>query len=150
MNLIKCGTVQRFWDKVKITDSCWEWQAWRRNGYGMFSCDGKDVQAHRYAYELMEDKIPDGLFIDHHCKNPKCVNPAHLEPVTNAENIRRGNSPPVINSKKTHCPLGHPLLGNNIYLHPKTNTRECKLCRNARNKSYYAKHSYKWKEVYHK
>lgn len=86
---------QRFWMKVDRTDTCWLWTASKtRNGYGMFgvSIDGKVTTspAHRWAYEMLVGPIPTGLQIDHLCRVRHCVNPAHLEPVTGTQNIRRG------------------------------------------------------------
>lgn len=89
----------RFWSNVNKAGSnahpgCWIWLASKTKGYGALGrrIDGRNVtlQAHRVAYELAVGAIPDGLVLDHLCRNPSCVNPAHLEPVTNAENLRRG------------------------------------------------------------
>lgn len=82
----------RFWAKVdKCRDGCWVWTAkGTPAGYGQFRVDGVDVYAHRFSYELHVGPIPDGLQIDHLCRVTSCVNPAHLEPVTGAENLRRG------------------------------------------------------------
>lgn len=71
---------------------CWLWQRATNNlGYGQVSVDGRVVYAHRIAYERAHGPIPEGLVVDHICCNPSCVNPAHLEAVTNGENIRRGS-----------------------------------------------------------
>ncbi len=89
----------RFWDKVAFEPNtgCWLWAAYAdRKGYGQFSAgsraDGtyRKVFAHRWAYEHEVGPIPEGLTIDHLCRVPLCVNPGHLEPVTNRENTRRG------------------------------------------------------------
>ncbi len=79
----------RFWEKVDVTDDCWEWLATRGRGYGKFKTDHQMKWAHRVAWEMLIGPIPDGLTLDHLCRNPGCVNPAHLEPVTQAENNRR-------------------------------------------------------------
>lgn len=77
--------------EVDAETGCWLWLGVKRkHGYGAKFLNGKLVQAHRYIYELHRGPIPDGLFLDHLCRNPSCVNPDHLEPVTNAENLRRG------------------------------------------------------------
>lgn len=85
----------RFWDRVKkCRNRCWEWQGRRDGrGYGVFHFEGRSIPAHRYAYESRVGRIPVGLVIDHLCRNPSCVRPSHLEPVTIEENWRRGYSP---------------------------------------------------------
>lgn len=81
----------RFWNKVNKTDACWNWTGAKfYRGYGCFRLNGQSVLAHRVAYELVHGPTPMGLVIDHLCRNTLCVNPDHLEPVTNAENVRRG------------------------------------------------------------
>lgn len=81
-----------FWTYTRRTSSgCWEWQAnVTPAGYGMLNAGGKKfVYAHRHSWELARGPIPQGLTIDHLCRNTRCVNPDHLEPVTQAENNRR-------------------------------------------------------------
>lgn len=69
---------------------CWLWQgALDRDGYGRVTVDGRGHPAHRVMYEVAVGPIPAGLTLDHLCRVPRCVNPSHLEPVTNAENARR-------------------------------------------------------------
>jgi len=82
----------RFWSKVNKTNTCWLWEGTVENtGYGSFAVSHtKGVLAHRLAYELSVGEIPSGLTLDHLCRVRNCVNPDHLEPVTCAENIRRG------------------------------------------------------------
>jgi hypothetical protein len=113
---------QRFWEKVdrRGPDDCWEWQAGRdSSGYGSFfteEVDGKriTVGAHRWAYQHVVGPIPEGLHIDHLCRNRKCVNPCHMEAVTNKVNALRGQSFAAKNSRKTHCPSGHEYTEENI------------------------------------
>lgn len=89
----------RFWPKVRTGEGCWSWNAaHNRKGYAVLS----GTRAARLAYELTRGPIPDGLQIDHLCRNTGCVNPAHLELVTNDENQRRKAL------ANTECPSGHP------------------------------------------
>ena len=119
----------RFWQKVKKTDTCWNWKAeLDKNGYGKIAIHRIGIRAHRFSYELHKGKIPVGFVIDHLCRNTSCVNPEHLEVVTNRENILRGNGPASINAKKNCCIHGHELFGENLYINKKTNQRACKIC----------------------
>lgn len=82
---------ERFEVKVNRTDSCWIWSgAIHGNGYGVFRWNGRNGQAHRFSYEAHKGAIPVGLVIDHLCRVRNCVNPDHLEAVTQGENLRRG------------------------------------------------------------
>lgn len=111
---------------------CWEWRFYRdRNGYGRLSTRVRGetctVLAHRLAYEVLRGPIQSGLELDHLCKNPACINPRHLEPVTGKENNARSNSRSAINARKTHCRHGHPLVGRNVVLE-KDGGRRCRQC----------------------
>jgi hypothetical protein len=127
---------QRFWSKVKKTDHCWLWTGGKTDyGYGQFHFRSgeykyKNISAHRYAWELINGPIPEGMVIDHKvCDNPACCNPAHLIVTTNWDNISRSDKcPSKINSLKTHCLRGHPLIHNNLYRAPSSNQRACKAC----------------------
>jgi hypothetical protein len=101
--------------------------------YGDFSYQGKVHLAHRFSYELCNDKIPKGLTIDHLCRVTFCVNPNHLEAVTMRTNTLRGISPVASNAKKTHCKKGHTLEGDNLFITRKGG-RVCKTCK----KDYYS------------
>ena len=90
----------RFWAKVDRSGSCWLWLAATSHGYGTFQSNGKLVRAHRYAYELLVGPIPGGLVIDHLCRTTACVNPEHLEPVTQRENLLRGAGGKVASEEK--------------------------------------------------
>jgi hypothetical protein len=79
---------ERFWDKVEKRDGCWKWTgATNHRGYGSFGWRGKVRPAHRVAYEIANGEIPEGLFIDHICRNTSCVNPEHLRLATNKQNL---------------------------------------------------------------
>ncbi|ATO17823.1 hypothetical protein CO540_13140 [Micromonospora sp. WMMA2032] len=117
-------------------------------GYGAFAGTG----AHRYAYELMNRPIPDGMVIDHRCHNGdttcpggttcrhrRCVNPAHLDVITRGENVLRSqHTMPHQNAAKTHCPNGHEYTADNTYSRPRAGgiaRRECRECRRIRSRA---------------
>lgn len=93
----------------------------------MCAWHGKDVLVHRKVYELLVGPIPDGMTIDHLCRNRKCCNPDHLEVVTMRENVLRGTGPTAEKYRQTHCIRGHLLSGDNLYITPQ-GRRECREC----------------------
>lgn len=124
---------ERFWPRVRKTGTCWLWMGGcTPEGYGMFKAE-KQMGAHRYAYELLVGPIPPGLQLDHLCRVPRCVNPDHLEPVTNRENSLRGTSPLAQNARKSHCPQGHPYDEENTYHYD--GERHCRECGRIRNRA---------------
>ncbi len=127
--------LERFWAKVDKTaeNGCWNWTAGKiPQGYGQFNLTHKTAcKAHRFAYIALVGPIPDGLVLDHLCRNRACVNPDHLEPVTQGTNARRGDAG-AHNASKTHCPAGHPYSDANTE-HARRG-RRCRTCREA----YYA------------
>lgn len=123
------AAAERFWQKVDKSGECWLWRGSARQGYGQINFRGIPMPAHRFAYELLVGPIPDGLVIDHLCRNPPCVNPAHMEPVTNEENLRRGERRNQF-SDVTHCAKGHAYDVANTW-HGR-NGRQCRTCNRER------------------
>lgn len=121
--------MKRFMDKIEenLLSGCWEWQSNRdMQGYGRFCFNGEKWRAHRMSYKIFKGELIEGLVIDHLCRNKRCVNPDHLEQVTNKENILRGESPMAKLARRTHCSKGHLLTQRS------GNRRHCKIC----NKNY--------------
>lgn len=148
---VKRSPSERFWEKVDQgggPDACWTWLGAKvRGGYGHFD----HGMAHRFAWMESFGPVPDGLELDHvchvkgeclagnACPHRACVNPAHLEPVTREENMRRGNprgsdGAAAYQRGKTHCPQGHPYDEANTYRPPgRPNARKCRTCIDAYN-----------------
>lgn len=129
---------QRFFSKVSGGDveTCWLWTACLSPaGYGRFGMPNSEgswrgTLAHRWSWEFFNGAIPDGLCLDHLCRVRACVNPWHMEPVTSAENLRRGVN---ANAEITHCPRGHVYSEENTYDYSGTRGgRQCKICVKAR------------------
>jgi hypothetical protein len=123
-----------FWPKVDTTAGaleCWPWLGTMKgNGYGMLVVRRVKHLAHRFAYELLVGPIPAGLQLDHLCRNRRCVNPAHLEPVTARENTIRGKA--LI----TACPRGHAYTPENTDVR-RNGHRSCRECRLAARRASY-------------
>lgn len=111
-------------------NGCWVWQRAKSQGYGYYKIPGEKrvVRAHRFMYEREVGPIPEGLTLDHLCRNRACVNPAHLEPVSRGENVLRGESPAAQHARATTCVNGHPFNDANTYIRPGRGTRECRAC----------------------
>jgi len=126
-------------------NGCWIWQRWIDiGGYGRLYLGAsknwyqREIKVHRFIYELFNGPVPKGLEIDHLCRVRACCNPHHLEAVTHSTNLLRGVNR---NREKTHCPKGHPLSGNNVYIQKGTGTRSCKICRLEANRRWILKQS---------
>lgn len=136
--------MQRFWERVDKSGECWIWTAGKTvGGYGVFSF-GKNKQdmAHRWSYKKFVGPIPDGLFIDHLCRNRACVRPSHLEPVTNRENILRGTGFSARHAAKTQCSNGHEFTPENTKIMRRNGVfrrRICRICHRKRWNAWYAK-----------
>jgi hypothetical protein len=126
---------------IFLPNGCWGWTAsLKASGYGSFWLNGKCVLAHCASYQLLVGPIPTGFELDHlchtndpvcmggiECPHRRCVNPAHLEPVTHLENVLRGESVMAARAAQTHCIHGHELTEENVYL-KKNGNRECRAC----------------------
>ena len=123
------GTLEeRFWRNVQVTEKCWNWTAsCGSGGYGQITYKGKHLQAHRVSFEWKKGKIPESFQLDHLCRNRKCVNPDHLEPVTSRENTLRGCSVSATVIREKRCPKGHT-----EFYQLKSGVRACLICRRSR------------------
>lgn len=128
MNL-SAAAIERFWSKVDRTDSCWLWQGGKSKGYGMFTVriGGRSVtyRAHRVAWYLHTGREP--ALLDHACRVRSCVNPDHIRPLTNAENVLIGIGPTAINARKTSCASGHEFTPENTRWRA-DGARQCRAC----------------------
>ncbi len=139
------NTLERFMAKVDKTDDCWLWTGpLDRYGYGKFSLNGRTLIAHRWGYAELAGPIPEGLTLDHVChsrvadecaslpdvcEHRRCVNPEHLEPVTNVENIKRGSKGPGGGGRPwPTCKRGHQWTSENTIVES-DGGRRCRTCR---------------------
>jgi hypothetical protein len=127
---------QRFWAKVeKLPSGCWRWTAFcDKAGYARLRQAGRGSEvlyAHRLSYEMHKGPIPVSRVLDHLCRNRWCVNPDHLEAVSNRVNVMRGVAPTVLASVAGICTRGHSLDGDNLYVSPQ-GKRQCRTCRRLR------------------
>ena len=111
------------------TTACIEWDGYIDNeGYGRTMDGGAWDRAHRVVWREANGPIPDGLVIDHLCRNRSCVNTRHMELVTSVENSRRGFGASAVNARKTHCIHGHPFDEANTYVPADGSRRQCRTC----------------------
>lgn len=133
------NTMEDFWALVFKTDTCWLWVAGvDTEGYGQFMFQGRRWLVHRLSYS-QENELIKGLVLDHSCEVRRCVNPLHLDQVTDRVNILKGKAPTAINARKTHCKRGHEFTPENTYRY-KDGRRDCKTCMSVRMKEYYNQH----------
>lgn len=120
-------------------NGCWRWTGTHRPcGYVRRSVDGRLWYLHRYVYTVLVGPVPENLHMDHLCRVHDCCNPKHLEPVTQRENNRRGESPPAKNGRKTHCMRGHLLAEENLIPSKKQRGRRgCRVCNAEYQRDYY-------------
>lgn len=126
-------------------DGCWIWEgAVNRWGYGQTTVGngtkrGRTCVVHRESYERLVGAIPEGLQVDHLCRNRRCYNPKHLEPVSIAENVLRGEGPGAKNRRKTHCYKGHEFTPENTMIVSTTGERRCRMCDHEKQRAKYWK-----------
>lgn len=127
---------EQFQANIFIDESgCWLWQRSLQFGYGTAHLNGKRSRAHRFVYELLVGPIPEGMCIDHLCRVRHCVNPAHLEVVTNKENVLRGIGYTAQQARQAVCKRGHQLTGDNMRL-SKKGFRVCMTCKRLRSNAW--------------
>ena len=136
------GLPLRFESKIipEPNTGCWLWCAsLNEHGYGRVRYEGRSWRAHRAIYQIITGTLPP--LLDHRCRQRCCVNPVHLRPITNAENIRLGLSGSVNGARqraKTECPHGHLYANENLII-TKEGERLCRRCTLAKHSRYRAK-----------
>lgn len=127
---------ERFFNKYTVNPltDCWEWNKPKKNGYGQFYHNGTMRRSHIFSYELYYGNVPEGMVLDHLCKNKACCNPDHLETVSQKTNVRRGRAGESCKERaflQTHCKRGHKFTVDNTYV-SKVGARHCRACRTDR------------------
>ncbi|MHC4951671.1 MAG: HNH endonuclease signature motif containing protein [Planctomycetota bacterium] len=120
---------ERIFRRVCVDENeCWLWLGYTdRDGYATISISNWPHKAHRIVYQMFNGLLSEGLTIDHLCRVRRCLNPKHMEPVTNVENVMRGESIPAQFARNTHCKYGHPFDKENTY-YRLTGGRRCREC----------------------
>ncbi len=135
----------RFWANVVVTEKCWLWIAGKNSdGYGEITVDGEKLLAHQFSLRIFGIKVPKGFERDHLCRNPACVHPKHIEPVTQKVNLLRGISIPAQNARKQMCKNGHDLQGTNLYIEVDSRGRRhrrCRVCRQVTGQEFRSRHA---------
>ncbi len=126
--------VERVWLRIQVTDSgCWEFTgSCDPHGYGRITVAKKQRGAHIIVWETHRGLVPDGLELDHLCRNPPCCNPDHLEPVTHKINTVRGLNPKMIAHANGTCVAGHPQAEHAVFRRSTGRVVYCKACRRER------------------
>ena len=125
--------------KVDPETGCWVWQgSMYRNGYGQCRRDGESL-AHRWYYLTLVGPIPEGLELDHLCRNRACVNPEHLEPVSRSTNLRRSPLVGKCRREPTHCNNGHAYEGKNYRRRSPKGVPYCQQCHTLKKRGWYKK-----------
>lgn len=129
----------RIWNQIQPCpmSGCWLWIGYAiERGYGRTKLNQKSILAHRLTFTALVGPIEDRLVLDHLCRTTSCVNPAHLEPVTQRVNVLRGDSAMARRAAQTHCKNGHELAGDNLRVFersPGCFMRTCVICNRAAN-----------------
>lgn len=134
--MVTVSILARFAARVVQDGECWRWTGYiNKGGYGTLPNRDTSILAHRISYEYHVADIPDGLVLDHLCRNRWCVNPYHLEPVTQKVNTNRGDTGAVFR-EQTHCANGHEFNEQNTYHRRDSKGRECRTCQRDRTAKY--------------
>ena len=121
----------RFWDRVLVTDGCWLWRTPREDGYGRIQIGWTRKRAHVWTWEAINGPVPEGLVLDHLCRNRACVRLDHLRAVTPRDNTHAPGSLAIAkaHADRTHCPKSHPYSEENTRV--AAGKRRCRTCINA-------------------
>jgi hypothetical protein len=133
MRYPRSGSLTELLDaRTQKTPTCWLWIGnLGVTGYGYMSYQNVTYRAHRLAYMSANGPIPEGLVLDHLCRTRNCVNPDHLEPVTQLVNVMRGESFGATMARRTHCVHGHEFNPKNTRV-DRIGRRHCRPCEAAR------------------